>query len=388
MPNAEGHGGWMIGGVTVMVSQVSIAGVGMVPFTLAECGASLDAMAAAAIREALADAGLDVDMVDQAFVSHGMCDPIAGERILRQVGISEIPVANVSSSGASAAMALYLARQAVLSGQSECVLALGIDGREASKADELSRTGSACIQLANLLQTTGVEENSLARLVVNSRNYAAHNTNAIFRTPLSVADVLAEPALPGGLYKSCVSVPASGAAAVIVCSPVFAKRFGLRSGVSILAHEMRSDWSADADDGNPLGILGGRSIARAADAAYDSAGIGPEEVDVAEVDDGSVGNEMIAFMRLGLCAESDVNGFVSRISMSAGAGVVVNPSGGMLALGDAPGATGLAQIVELTKQLRGEAGARQAPAARTALQQSGGFGGAVSVAILQVSVLQ
>ena len=130
-----------------------------------------------------------------------------------------------------------------------------------------------------------------------------------------------------------------------------------------------------------------RSVAmrRAARArhAYEQAGVGPEDIDVAEVHDCFVSNEMISCASLGFCDEDDINDFVLRGENTYGGTVVVCPSGGLMSKGHPLGATGLAQITELTWQLRGVSGARQVDGARTALQHNGGLGSAVSVAILQ-----
>jgi acetyl-CoA C-acetyltransferase len=122
---------------------------------------------------------------------------------------------------------------------------------------------------------------------------------------------------------------------------------------------------------------------RVSDRAYARAGVAPSDIDVAEVHDCFVSNELLSCASLGFCAEEDLAGFVLEGRNTYGGKVVVCPSGGLLSKGHPLGATGLAQITELTTQLRGQAGVRQVEGARLALQHNGGLGTAVSVAILQ-----
>ena len=146
---------------------------------------------------------------------------------------------------------------------------------------------------------------------------------------------------------------------------------------------MASDTVADLDNPNVPDALGRAATRHAATLAYERAGVGPEDIDVAELHDCCVSNEMISCAALGFCAEDGIEQFVRSGGNTYGGDVVVCPSGGLLSKGHPPGATGLAQICELTWQLRHDAGERQVAGARTALQHNGGLGSAVSVAILQ-----
>jgi acetyl-CoA C-acetyltransferase len=157
----------------------------------------------------------------------------------------------------------------------------------------------------------------------------------------------------------------------------------LGADVAILAHEMGSDIASDLDPPNVPDALSRAATQRVAQRAYARAGVGAQDIDVAEVHDCFVSNELISYSALGFCAEEDLERFVLTGQNTYGGQVVVCPSGGLLSKGHPLGATGLAQITELTNQLRGNAGLRQVEGARTALQHNGGLGTAVSVAILQ-----
>jgi acetyl-CoA C-acetyltransferase len=369
-------------------------------------------MAEAAVRAALADARLDFELVDQAFAGFVLADSCSGQRALYRVGVSGIPIANVNNNCASGSTALYLARQAVLSGEAECALAVGFEEmrpgaldrvfpkladpleRHRQCVDEAMGFGEAeramppalqlfSAQLEWMRREVGVSDVAFAQVAVKARTHARNNPYAIFREPLSVDSILGQPPLFGHLRKLYACAPSCGAAAVIVCTPRFAARHGLRQDVALLAQVMVSDVDADLEQSNVLDALGRAATRRASRRAYELAGVGPEDIDVAEVHDCFVSNEMISCASLGFCDEGGINEFVLHGGNTYGGKVVVCPSGGLLSKGHPLGATGLAQITELAWQLRGDAAERQVDGARTALQHNGGLGSALAVAILQ-----
>lgn len=395
-----------------MTNDVLIAGVGMVPFKRPGHSEPYDVMAEKAVRTALADAGIEYRLVEQAFASFVYGDSCSGERALYRVGITGISITNVNNNCASGSSALYLARQAVLAGAAECALAVGfeemrpgaLDRVFPTYADPLERHRESVVaamgfgeaeralppallmfgsQLEWVARELQVPDEVFARVAVKARTHAKHNPCAIFREPLTIEEVLAAPTVWGRLRKLYACAPSCGAAAVIVCSQAFAKRHGLRTDVAILAHEMGSDIASDLDPPNVPDALSRAATRRTAERAYARAGVGPQDIDVAELHDCFVSNELLSYASLGFCAEQDLERFVVEGRNTYGGQVVVCPSGGLLSKGHPLGATGLAQIAELTIQLRGDAGPRQVERARTALQQNGGLGTAVSVAILQ-----
>ena len=395
-----------------MTQETLIAGVGMVPFVRPGRSEPYDVMAQKAVQAALADARIDYGLVEQAFASFVYGDSCSGERALYRVGITGIPITNVNNNCASGSSALFLARQAVLSGVSECALAVGFEEMRPGALDRIFPTHADPLEhhRASVIAAMGlsVQEQALppallmfgsqlewaarelqltdevfARVAVKARAHAKHNPFAIFRDPLSVDEVLAAPTVWGRLRKLYACAPSCGAAAVILCSSDFARRHGLRAEVSILAHEMGSDIATDLDPPNVPDALSRAATRRVADRAYARAGVAPTDIDVAEVHDCFVSNELLSCASLGFCAEEDLAGFVLEGRNTYGGQVVVCPSGGLLSKGHPLGATGLAQITELTTQLRGQAGVRQVEGARLALQHNGGLGTAVSVAILQ-----
>ena len=232
------------------------------------------------------------------------------------------------------------------------------------------------------LLDAGVTERTLAAISVKARRHARDNPNAIYRDPLSIEEVMEMPPLFRRLKKLYACPPSCGAAAALVCSPDFAHTHGIRTDVTLAG----KGWCSDRSHyfhGTVQDVMFQALSRDAASAAYEDAGVGPEDLDVVELHDCFASNELATYAALGLCGEEDLNDFVAREANTYGGDIVVNPSGGLLAKGHPLGATGLAQIAELTWQLRGEAGSRQVEGARIALQHNGGLGSAGFVHIFK-----
>lgn len=365
-----------------MPDRTVIAGVGMAPFTSVRSNAA--EITERAVRSALTDAGLDAELVDQAVASHVHGDSRPGERALHRAGISGIAISNVGSGVASGSAAFMHARQALLSGEAQCVLAFGfgaIDDASALGQAELLRLCAA--QHEFMADRMNISEEAFARVAVKARAHGVHNSYAMHRDPLSLGEALAAPTLGGRLRRVYVSEASCGAAAVVLCTARFAARHGLRDDVVMAAHVLEGTDCGDLEEPDLLDELGRSTTRRVAEKAYEIAGIDPADIAVAEVHDCCVSNELISCAALGFCSEAALDRFVMSDANTYGGTVVVSPSGGMLSRGNPSGATGLAQICELAWQLRGDAGSRQVPGARIGLQHDGGFGDAVAVAILR-----
>ena len=362
-----------------MAERVVVAGAGMVPFRAG--GSSASGMAERAIRNALEDAGVDVELVDQAVASHVHGNPTAGERALARAGLTGIAVSSINNGCASGSAALFHARQALLSGEAQCVLAVGLGEsiEAAAPPPEWLRRCSA--QLDWLAERNAAGDETFARVAVKARAHGACNPYAVHREALSLAEALAAPILLGRLRRSYVSGASCGAAAVVLATPRFAARHGLRDEILLAAHALESGQPGDAEGSSHA--LASSNTRRVAERVYEGAGVDPADIDVAEVHDCCAGGELVSCAALGLCADDDIERFVRSGANTYGGDVVVSPSGGLLSLGHASGANGLAQICELTWQLRGEAGSRQVAGARIALQHNGGPGGTIAVAILR-----
>jgi acetyl-CoA acetyltransferase len=391
-----------------MSQDVHIAGVGMVPFTKPGANAPYPDMAAAAARQALADAGIAYGLVQQAYAGYVYGDSTCGQRALYEVGMTGIPIVNVTNNCSTGSTALFLARQAVASGAADCVLALGFEqmspGALGAKftdrpspferfdaiTDELVQSelplalryfGGA--GLAHM-QEFGTRVETFAKIRAKASRHAAANPLALLRKVLSEEDVMAAPMLwPGVMTRLMACPPTCGAAAAVVCSAAFAQAHGLDTRVRIRAQAMTTDTPAVFEARDMREVVGYSMARAAASQVYEAAGVGPQDIDVVELHDCFAHNELLSYEALGLCPPGGAEKFVCDGDNSYGGQVVTNPSGGLLSKGHPLGATGLAQCFELTHQLRGTADQRQVAGARLALQHNLGLGGACVVTLYE-----
>jgi acetyl-CoA acetyltransferase len=257
-------------------------------------------------------------------------------------------------------------------------------------ADEINGPGEAPITLRlfgalgdEYMARHGARGETFAKVRAKASCHAEHNERAIFRTPLSVEEVMASPRMSGMLTRLQCCPPTCGAAAAVVCSESFAKRHGLDTSVVISGQAMTSDFPSTFEDRSMRKLVGADLASEAARQVFEQSGVGPEEVDVVELHDCFTTNEVITYEALGLAAEGEAEKFVWDGDNTYGGRVVTNPSGGLLSKGHPLGATGLAQCFELVSQLRGQSGARQVEGARTALQHNLGLGSACVVTMYQ-----
>ncbi len=392
-----------------MDPKVVVAGVGMIPFAKPGASAPYDEMGAEAARLALADAGIGYDLVQQAYAGYVYGDSTAGQKAIYPLGLTGIPIVNVNNNCSTGSTALFLARQAVASGAADCVLALGFEQMRpgalgsifVDRPSPLAEFDAVADRLVDAkeiplalryfagaglahMNKHGTPLESFAKVRAKASRHAANNPLAIFRKEITAEEVLDAPAIwPGVMTRLMACPPTCGAAAAILVSEAFAKRHGLDGGIGIAAQSMVTDLSSTFDSDDMMKVVGYDMAKLAADRVYEQAGIGPDELDVVELHDCFAQNELITYEALGLCAEGGAEGFIDDGGNSYGGKVVTNPSGGLLSKGHPLGATGLAQCYELTRQLRGTAGATQVEGARHALQHNLGLGGACVVTLYE-----
>ncbi len=389
------------------MSRILVAGVGMIPFATPRTSAPYDEMAPTAIRRALADAGVDLDDVQQAYAGYVYGDSTSGQRALYQVGRMGIPIINVNNNCSTGSTALFLARQAIESGAVDCVLAFGfeqmergaltmkwpdrpspfVDFMEIAQQQNGVSDAPFAAQLfggagAEYAERYGVSPETFAMVSVKSRRHAAHNPYAVFRDAVTVEEVLGSPAVFGPLTRLQCCPPTCGAAAAVLVSEKFARAHGLRNTVAISAQAMTTDRD-DTFDGNLANLVGAGMSRRAADQVYEKAGVDPKDIRVVELHDCFTANEILSYEALRLTPDGTAEKFILEGENTYGGSVVTNPSGGLLSKGHPLGATGLAQCAELSWQLREEAGPRQVEDATLALAHNIGLGGAAVVTLYE-----
>ncbi|MGW3205371.1 thiolase C-terminal domain-containing protein [Streptomyces sp. NPDC001135] len=389
-----------------------VAGVGMTRFEKPETRQwQYWDMVREAGGAALADAGVMYEDVEQVPVGYCFQPSTAGQRAAYELGLTGIPVYNVSNNCATGATALMLARQLVEGGAADCVLALGFEkmkkgalgggagGGDFSASPVARHYGvmaarhgfEATPPTAQIfgdaarehMERYGTTEAQLAAVAAKNHRHSAHNPYAQFRDVYDVAGVLASRTVHRPLTRLQCSPTSDGAAAAVVVSGRFASRRGLTGLVEIAGQAMTTDTAESFASGSCIDVVGQPMSRDAARQAYERAGLGIEDVDVIELHDCFSVNELLTYEALGMCAPGESGKLVESGATTYGGRWVVNPSGGLISKGHPLGATGLAQTAELVWQLRGEAGGRQVPDARVALAHNIGLGGAAVVTVLR-----
>ena len=352
------------------------------------------ALGLTAVREALADAGLAWPQVESAFVGTAALGMAAGRVMLRHLGSTGLEVVQVENASASGSSAFRLACQQVAAGEREVVLAVGVDkfgdGRRAVLKDglaPLSPTSTVPLVKFALLARRYTRElgwtvEDLAAVAVKNHGNAALNPYAQFRKPRTLEQVLASPKIAGDLSVMQCCPRGEGAAAVIVAGEAGIRRLGLdrRRAVRVRASVASSEAVCGAlDDGQEPPIVA--MVRSSAAAVLAQAGIGARELDLVELHDAFSIEEILYGEAIGVYGPGEGAHYLARGASRIGGECAINASGGLIGMGHPLGPTGIGQIAELTRQLRGEASGRQHPNARLGLAHMIGLG---SVAIAHV----
>lgn len=373
-----------------MVDDIVVAGVGMHPFGRFPDRSLKDLARTAGIR-ALVDAGLGPKDVQVAYASNAMAgllqgqEMIRGQAVLRDIGIEGVPIVNVENACAGGSTALAQAVLAIQAGAADVALAVGF---EKMFVDDRSRTLDALASAADVDVTRGlgiqftaiyamrlrlrladgsIDRRDLADVTVKSHACGARNPYAQHRAEVTSDAVLDSRMIADPLTLLMCSSICDGAAAVVLTRGGGAARSSSdgRATVRVRASRSASGFTLDPDGGPSASTL-------CAQAAYETAGLGPADVDVAEVHDAMAPAELLYAEQLGFCAAGDAGAYFRSGATGLGGERPINPSGGLASRGHPVGATGLAQVAELTWQLRGEAGERQVDRPRVALAQNSG----------------
>ncbi|MBO9695222.1 MAG: thiolase family protein [Sphingopyxis sp.] len=395
------------------MEDIYIVGVGMTHFGR-HMDKSVKQLTAWAVEDALKDADCDRKWIGAAFFGNtgqGHFDGqhmIRGQVALLPMGIEGIPIYNVEAACASASSAFNLAVMQLRAGATDVALAVGAEKMYYSDKQKMfsvfdsawdvetaDSNAQAVIDLGKDITpppgTTsdkpyspfmdvyaGMGRQAMARFGITQRQVAAvasknhghsvHNERSQYRMPMSIEEILAAPPITYPLTLPMCSPISDGAAAAVICTEAGLKRYGFdRSrAIKVLASGMRA---ATARDPNDHEAAAGRQLSRK---MFEEAGIGPEDIDVAELHDAASIGELTGCENLGLFPEGESGIMAERGETTIGGKLPINPSGGLESKGHPIGATGLGQIFEIVQQLRGECGPRQVEGARIGLQVNGG----------------
>ena len=389
-----------------MGRKVYVVGVGMTKFEKPGSRSwDYPDMAKESGTKALQDAGISYENVEQAVVGYCYGESTCGERALYGLGMTGIPIYNVNNNCSTGSTALFMAKQFVEGGLSDCVMALGFEKMEkgslgAKYMDRINPMDKHVQLMADLrgfaasppaaqmfgnagrehMERYGTTALQFAKIGWKNHKHSVNNPYSQFQDEYSLEAILGAPMVYDPLTKLQCCPTSDGSGAAILASEDFVKKHGLESkAVEILGMAMATDFASTFSERSCIKMVGSDLSKSAAHKVYEQSGLGPENVDVVELHDCFSCNELITYEALGLCPEGKGGEFVDAGANTYGGKVVVNPSGGLISKGHPLGATGLAQCAELNWQLRGEADKRQVSGAKVALQHNLGLGGAAVV---------
>ena len=388
------------------------------------------------VERCLKDAG--VEKKDIESVHFGNCDwgyfdgqyGIRGQVALRDCGLQEIAITNVEGACATGSIALNEAWKDILSGLYDCTMAIGVEKLytpDKEKAFGAFNVGLDVSQIAETMEawedfaskiTFKVPENAnpvghspfmdiyaygalshmgdygttqrqYAIIAAKNHNNGCLNPNAQYQFPMTVDDVLKDYVVSWPLTRSMCSPIGDGAASAILCSEEYLRKLPesvQKRAVLIKASVLVS--GKDDDPKLPNNERSGHCSVRAAKAAYKMADLTPADMDVAEVHDAAAPSELVQYENLGFCPQGKGGEFAESGATQIGGKIAVNCSGGLESRGHPIGASGLAMTHEIVTQLRGEAGKRQQPHAKTGIIENGGGNIGLGEAACVVTILQ
>ncbi|HEY4280951.1 MAG TPA: thiolase family protein [Conexibacter sp.] len=387
-------------------TDVEIAGVGMHPFGRFQDRSLKDLVRVATVR-ALDDAGIGIKDVQAVYSANGMAgmlqgqEQIRGQSVLRDVGIEGVPIVNVENACASASTAFREALMAIKSGAVDVALAVGFEKMFTDDRDKtlaaletaadieivgglgLQFTAIYAMRLRKRIDAGNLSLDDLVGATIKSHHNGSLNPNAQHQREVTAEEVLGSRPIAEPLTLLMCSSFCDGAAAAVLRRADAGAPTTSRPRVRVRASAAASGYSAGPEDDDQPS-----TAAACAQDAYAQAGLGPEDVNVAEVHDAMAPGELIYYEQLGFCKPGEAGALLSSGATSLHGRIPVNPSGGLSSRGHPVGATGLAQLAELVWQLRGEAGPRQAGKPRIALAQNSGGWLSGEPAACNVNVLE
>ena len=377
------------------MTGVQVAGVGMHGFGRFEDRTITD-MGVTAVRGALAEAEVTKGGFQAAFCATAYGGVASGHKVLSQMGMTGMPIVDVEAGCASGGAALMLAAGSIRAGVYDTVLVFGVEKMPKGmirssffepwqEASGLAATPAYfALRAQRLMQDSGVTKDHLARVVVKNRRAGVHNPDAMFRSEVDAEAVMGSRVVCEPLHLWMLCSPNEGAAAVVLSATDGAAGGGrVRLGAAVLRSHVPG---SVLNESTPMSGLADDSVPApstlAATAAYEEAGVGPEDLDVMECQDTDAARELLSYEELGLCPPGGAAALLDEGATSLGGRLPVNPSGGLLSKGEPLGASALGQVVALVRQLRGEAGHNQVDKARVALAHTVGRGANAGVVIL------
>ncbi len=362
--------------------DVYILGVGTTA-----CGKFPDKSAHILGREAawaaIKDAGIHPRKIEIAFCGHVYQGMGVGQRTLKEIGLVGQPTINVEGACGSGTLSFWEAWRSIAYGQYDIALALGVENLsriltggplpleedDIEVAMGMGMPALYAMRARRYMEEYGVTKEQLAKVVVKSRKHAALNPIAQYRKETTVEAVLNSPMIADPLTRDQCCPVGDASAAAVLCSGELVDKLASKKPIKVLGCAAQSGKYS-----SPTKLIcdPSENVTRTSNMAYEMAGLGPEDMDVAEIHDAFSIAEMIVCEALGFCEKGAGVRLIEEERTSLGGDIVVNPGGGLLSRGHPVGATGLLQTAEIVWQLRGEAGERQVKDAKIGIIETMG----------------
>jgi len=377
------------------MSEVFVVGVDMIRFgrfpdrTVADLGAE-------AALLALDDCGLTIRDMQAVYCGNlGQAAGGVGQRILKQIGQTGVPVINVANACATGATALREGWMAIKAGACDLVLCIGVEqmgkgllggaGGDGLPVEGVLGSGTMPAVFGHVgteyAGRYGTTFEQFAKVAVKNHHHSTYNPKAMYQVETPLEQVMSADMISWPNTKLMCSVNVDGAAAAVLASGRKVRELGLigraaRVRASVLTSDPFTPANLASMDFNAVTRLAARQ-------AYDAAGLGPDDLDLVELHDCFATAELVHYDNLGLCAEGEAGPMIDRGESANGGRIPVNVSGGLLSKGHPLGATGIANVYEVVTHLRGEAGARQVAGAKVGLTHVVGAGSACAIHVLE-----
>jgi acetyl-CoA acetyltransferase len=344
-------------------------------------------LGAEAIQGALSDAGMGWNEIQGAFCGSVYCGTGSGHQAIERIGLTGIPIVNVENACSSGSSALRLACQLIGADVYDVLIAVGFETMprgliQSTAWPEWQRLMGFNVQPANYamqtvryMEETGATEEDFARVTVKNRKNGSLNPNARLQSPVTIDDVLTSRMIAKPLRFLNACPLADGGAAVILCSKDCLK--SKKKAVSVAAAVLTSGTYSSMKIKNP------DLVEISARQAYEEAGYGPEDMDVVQAYDTMSPGELWDLEKLNFCKKGEAPKLLREGHFNLDGKLPVNTDGGLMSRGHPLGSTALAQIIEIYRQLRDEAGKRQVPGARIGLAHAMGAGPNSGIVILK-----
>ncbi|HEY5250913.1 MAG TPA: thiolase family protein [Acidimicrobiales bacterium] len=380
------------------MTSVEIAGIGLHSFGRFD-GVTVTDMGVAAVRQALAEAEVGRGGFQAAFCGTAYGGVATGHKVLGALGMTGMPIVDVEAGCASGAAALMLGRAAIDAGQYDTVVVFGVEKMPRGiirssffdpwqeEAGFAATPAYFALRAQRFMMSSGVTKDHLAAVVVKNRRHGMHNPDAMYRSEVTAEAVLSSRVVSEPLHLWMLCSPNEGAAAVVL-RRADTSGAAAEGRVELAAAVLRSHLpGAVLSESTPMAGLIDDTLPTpstlAATDAYEQAGLGPRDLDVVECQDTDAARELMSYEELGLCAAGGAAEMLEAGATSIGGRLPVNPSGGLLSKGEPLGASALGQVVEVVRQLRGQAGPRQVHGARVGLTHTVGRGANAGVVLLR-----